>query len=394
MPKRGTTRVVAIVHPLGYVGINPTIQSMISLLAERGHEVHLICLERYGDEGRGFTSHELRAEFPWFATHGRRLSRLWMLIFAWRTVRRTRAGVVVAVDPPGALAATLTILFTHALHVYLSLHLESLADLVGRRQYGASAKRLLERRLLRRMDAVITQDDYRRRQLQEENGLDSEHAPCFILPNSHRGRAQRRESTFYQEKLNLPIDEPLVLVAGAIQAPFSHTEFLAECAARQDPPCYTLVMQLREPLSGSALRSLSELCHSRAVLSPGPVPMEELANAFASATVGAAIYTNAFHWNQTFVGGASGKMMSYLQAGVPVIMQDSPGVTEIIREFDCGEVLSELDCDEFNTLVRKICSDHYRYSENAVRCYNERYEFDEAFSEVYRFMIRPTGYYR
>lgn len=389
MPERGPHSVVAIVHPLGYVGVNPTIQSMISVLAERGHEVHLISLARYRDEGRGFTSHELRVEFPWFATRGRRLSRLWMLIFAWRTVRRTRAGVVVAVDPLGAVAASLTILFTRALHMYLSLHLESLADLIRRRQYGAGVERLLERRLIRRMDAVITQDDYRRRQLQEENGLDGEGVPCFILPNSHRGSARRRESTFYQEKLDLPIDEPLVLVAGAIQAPFSHTEFLSECAACQDPPCYTLVMQSRETLSGSTLRTLSKLSHDRAVLSPDPVPMEELANAFASATVGAAIYTNAFYWNQNFVGGASGKMMSYLQAGVPVIMQDSPGITDVIRDFECGEVLSELDCDEFNTLVRKICSDHRRYSENAVRCYNERYEFDEAFSEVYRFMIRP-----
>jgi glycosyltransferase involved in cell wall biosynthesis len=388
---------VAIVHPPGYVGINPTIESMISFLAERGHDVHLISLNRPRDDAAGFTSHALRAKHPWLAARwGRPLSRFWMPVFVWLEVRRTRAGVVIAVDAAGALATAVNVWFARALHVYLSLHMESLADVVRRRRYGAAVRRLVERRILRRMDAVITQDDYRRRQLQEENGVEGDSIPCFLVPNSHRGRAHRHASTFYQDKLGLPLDEPVVLVAGDIGVEWSHTEFLAECAASQNPPFYTLVMQSREPLAGSALRKLSALCHSRAVLSPEPVPAGELGSAFGSATVGAAIYTNTFHWNQTFVGGASGKMMSYLQAGVPVIMHDSPGVTEVIREFDCGEVLSGLDCDEFNDLVRKIASAHRHYSVNAERCFNEKYEFDQAFSAVYRFMtcqddLRPRA---
>jgi glycosyltransferase involved in cell wall biosynthesis len=224
--------------------------------------------------------------------------------------------------------------------------------------------------------------------LQEEIGFADDSIRWFLVPNSHRGPAHRYASTFYQEKLGLPPDEPVVLIAGAIGADWSHTEFLADCARRQDPPFYTLVMQSREPLAASELRKLSAICHSRAVLSPEPVPSEDLGRAFASATVGAAIYTTTFHWNQRFVGGASGKMMSYLHAGVPVIMHDSPGVTEVIREFGCGEVLSRLDCGEFNDLVRKIASARDRYSENAERCYNERYEFDRAFAAVHRFIGR------
>jgi hypothetical protein len=352
----------------------------------------LISFNRPRDDAGGFTSHALRAKHPWLAMQwGRPLSRLWMPVFAWLEVRRTRADVVIAVDTAGALAAAVNVRFARALHVYLSLHMESLLEVVRRRRYGAAVRRLLERRILRRMDAVITQDDYRRRQLQEENGLEGKAIPCFLVPNSHRGRARRHASTFYQEKLGLPLDEHVVLVAGKIDADWSHTEFLAECAASQALPFYTLVMQSREPLAGAGLRKLSKLRHSRAVLSPEPVAATELGSAFGSATVGAAIYTNTFDWNQTFVGGASGKMMSYLQAGVPVIMLDSPGVTEVIREFECGEVLSRLDCDEFNNLVRKIASAHHRYSVNAEQCYNEKYEFDQAFSAVHRFMSRQAN---
>jgi glycosyltransferase involved in cell wall biosynthesis len=239
------------------------------------------------------------------------------------------------------------------------------------------------------MDAVITQDEYRRGQLQEEIGLSDGSIRWFIVPNSHRGRARRHESAFYQEKLGLDRDEPIVLIAGRIGDDWSHTEFLADCARRQDPPFYTLVMQSREPLAATEFRKLTAICHSRAVLSSEPVPSADLGRAFASATVGAAIYTSMFHWNQRFVGGASGKMMSYLHAGVPVIMHDSPGVTGVIREFGCGEVLSKLDCDEFNALVHKIAAARDRYSLNAERCYNERYEFDQAFTAVNRFLEHP-----
>jgi hypothetical protein len=385
----GHTGAVAIIHPPGYVGVNPTIQSAISLLSERGHDVHLISLTQAPEEGLAFTSHVLREEYPVFATrYGRLLARLWMPAYAWLTVRRVRAVAVIAVDSAGAVAASLTLLLTRVRFLYLSLHIESLADAIRSRRIGAVSMRLIERWVLGRMDAVITQDEHRQQQLQVENGLDDVHPKFFRVPNSHRGRARLRESTFYQEKLELPLDESLVLTAGAVHADWSHTEFLSACAARQDPPFYTLVIQTREPLQGSSLAKVRALCHSRAVLSPEPVAGPKLTMAFASATVGAAIYTNVFHRNQTFVGGASGKMMSYLAAGVPVIMRDSPGVTEVIREFDCGKVLSALDCDEFNDAVRAIQSDRARYSANAVRCYNARYEFDEAFSAVYEFMTR------
>jgi glycosyltransferase involved in cell wall biosynthesis len=377
---------VVILHPPGYVGVNPTMESMISFLAEQGHEILLISLEPPPDHV-GFTSYALRAEHPWFATQlGRPISRLLMPVFAWLKVRRDRANVVIAVDTAGAVAAAMTVRFADALHIYLSLHMESLSEVVQRRRYGAVARALVARGVFRRVDAMITQDEYRRRQLQEEIGLADNSIPWFLVPNSHRGPAHRYASTFYQERFGLPLAEPVVLVAGAIGADWSHTEFLADCARRQDPPFYTLVMQSREPLSASDHRKLSAMCHSRAVLSPEPVQSSDLGRAFASATVGAAIYTDTFHWNQRFVGGASGKMMSYLQAGVPVIMHDSPGVSEVIREFGCGEVLSRLDCEEFNGLVRKIARASDHYSANAERCYNQKYEFDQAFAAVHYFM--------
>jgi glycosyltransferase involved in cell wall biosynthesis len=388
-------RPVAILHPPGYIGVNPTMESMISFLAERGHDIHLISLERPRDEAARFTSHALRAKHLWLATRwGRPFSRVWMPVFAWLEVRRIGAGAaIIAVDTAGALAAIVTVRLADARHVFLSLHMETPSDVVQQRRYGAVMRVLIARRVVRRMAAVITQDDHRRQQLQEEDGLAGRSLRWFIVPNSHRGPARRYTSTFYQDRLGLPPDEPVVLVAGSIGADWSHTEFLADCARRQDPPFYTLVMQSREPLGAAELRKLSALCHSRAVLSSEPVAFADLGRAFSSATVGAAIYTSTFYSNQKFVGGASGKMMSYLQAGVPVIMLDSPGVTEVIREFGCGEVLSRLDHQEFNSLVRKIASARDGYATNAERCYNERYEFDRAFSAVHGFMSgqeRPT----
>jgi len=384
---RGAIGIVAIVHPQGRVGITPTLESMISFLAEQGEDVHLFSLDTPQEATHGFTRHALRAEHPWLGKPAARiLSRLWFPVWVWLNQRRLRANLMVAVDAEGVLGVALARMLVRTRYAYLSLHMDTVADRIRRRRYGAALRLLFVRHTLRRMEIMITQDSYRRRQLQDANGLGSDSIEWFLVPNSHRGRAASQESSYYQEKFNLPHGEPVVLVAGSIQSDWSHTDFLAECAAKQDPPVYTLVMQSREHLDAGGLRKLAAISHSRALLSPDPVAARERTRAFGSATVGAAIYTNEFYSNQTFVGGASGKMMSYLQAGVPVIMLDSPGITEVIREFGCGEILSELDCDEFNDLVRKVVADREGYSARAVQCYNERYEFDHAFRPVYHFV--------
>lgn len=319
------------------------------------------------------------------------LARLWMPFFVWRRVRAVAGRVVViAVDTPGALASAATLLTTNSVHLYLSLHIQYLGELQRERRYGRMLRRVVERLLLRRMDAIITQDRYRRDELLAENGLAEESTQVFVLPNSYRGRATPTSSTFYHDRFGLPHDEPLVLLAGAINA-WSHFDFLAECAGRQQRrPFYTLVVQSRTALSAEQRRSVEAVAGHRVVVSSEPVPEDELTDAFASATVGAALYTGDFHQNQSFVGGSSGKMMAYLRCGLPVIMVDSPGVTEVIETFQCGRLIHRLDGDEFNEAVHDVVVNRDRYSANAVRCYNELYEFDRNFTAIHRFVMAVT----
>src|SRR4029077_7542811 len=158
---------------------------MISFLADQGHDVHLISLDRPPDDTARFTSHALRVRHPWLATGGGRpFSRIWMPVFTWRVVRRVQAGAVIAVDTAGALAAVITVRATDALHVFLSLHVESVSDVVQQRSYGVAMRVLIARRAVRRMAAVITQDDHRRLQLEAENGLAGRPLRWFIVPNS------------------------------------------------------------------------------------------------------------------------------------------------------------------------------------------------------------------
>ncbi len=382
-------RVVCIVHPPAYIGVNPTVYSVVSYLIDRGHDVHMISLSEPSEGVRGLTTHALLAERGWLGKPFlQQLTQLWMPLFVWRRVRALGGEIVIAIDASGAVASAATIATGTTPHFYVSLHLEYLDELRQKRHYGGGVKKLVERWVLRRMDAIITQDAYRREELFEENRLADGSVRVFILPNSYRGHAAQVESTYYQDLFGLATDEPVVLVAGSIAA-WSHIEFLIGCARNQlRPPYYTMVIQSRETLPESDIRWISELADAHVVLAPEPVPIDDLSDAFGSATVGAAIYTNNFYQNQTFVGGSSGKMMGYLKAGLPVIMMDSPGVSEIVTAYRCGRLLGRLDAKDFNDLVADVIANRSLFSANAVRCYNELYEFNSKFDAVHQFMLK------
>ena len=142
---------------------------------------------------------------------------------------------------------------------------------------------MVEFAILRCMSAYITQDKHRERALVETANLPPT-APVFVVPNSHRGKALRRESRYYHDKFGLPPERPLVLMAGAVQTAWAHTKFVAECAASQgELPKYTLVIQSRERLSEREVRELKHLEGENVRLSLEPVPFADLSTAGISA---------------------------------------------------------------------------------------------------------------
>ena len=122
------------------------------------------------------------------------------------------------------------------------------------------------------------------------------------------------------------------------------------------------------------------MSNNKAYFSILPVPFDQLATITSSAHVGIAFYSKKRGLNHSVIVGASGKMASYFNCGLPVIVLDLVGFKELFDAYQCGVVIKSPD--ECGQAITTIMNDYEKYSLNAARCYEEVYEFESHFKKV------------
>ncbi|MCX6844363.1 MAG: hypothetical protein NTX53_19045 [candidate division WOR-3 bacterium] len=252
----------------------------------------------------------------------------------------------------------------------------------------ASEFRMIAQRIVKRVERIghrramltVIQDAGRARALLSENGATSQRV--VIVPNAPAGPAPRITGSFFRDKFNLPVQQRIILHAGMIR-PNCRTLELAQTASTW-PRDWTLVLHSHEKRNSSHpyVAEVSRAGQGRVCLSLEPVPYDALDQAMSSAHVGIALYQKALGPNYALMAGASGKLAHYLRCGLPVVCVDFPDVDQLIRAYQCGIVVENLGGTR--EAIETIILDRETYSRNAVRCYEEVFEFGRYFKHLLR----------
>jgi glycosyltransferase involved in cell wall biosynthesis len=112
------------------------------------------------------------------------------------------------------------------------------------------------------------------------------------------------------------------------------------------------------------------------------VPYEKLDDLVLSAHIGLVFYRKELGANFSQIAGASGKLAHYLRCGLPVICLDLPGLVKVVDRYRCGICVSEPG--EIQSAIEIILREYPLYRMNALKCYEESYEFGRYFREVLR----------
>jgi hypothetical protein len=112
---------------------------------------------------------------------------------------------------------------------------------------------------------------------------------------------------------------------------------------------------------------------SNVIVSLDFVPYDELDMLIGGADIGVAMYEEmGLNWQ--LMGSASSKVAQYLKLGVPVIHNNRFSLKDVIDRFGCGLIAGEPL--ELGGAVRQIAADYDRYVANAVKCFNEVYDYN------------------
>ena len=116
-----------------------------------------------------------------------------------------------------------------------------------------------------------------------------------------------------------------------------------------------------------------------------PVPRAEYSTLVDGADIGVAFYvptagSTYTQRNIQDIGLSSGKVASYLRAGLPVIVNETASVSHFLYREGCGIVVK--DASGIAAAIKGIATDYFQYSKQACAFFRQHLDFAECFGEV------------
>ena len=247
-----------------------------------------------------------------------------------------------------------------------------------------------ERRHAKRAPVIVTQQLDRARLLSEDLGIPLDR---FVeVPNAPLGPARRHTSSPLHKMVGISEGARVVLHSGSANTWTRLEEIVA--SVNRWPPGWVLV--IHSPSGGPNLRTVDlfrDQTSDRVFLSDAFLPADEYQRFVGGADIGIAFYrvtspvAGNRWWTQSNVptmGVASGKVASYLHAGLPVIVNDD---IPLAREIEgcCGVAVS--GANEIGAAITLIEANYEELSIAACSLFEERFDFRKSFAEVMARMI-------
>lgn len=401
---------IAIFYALGNLETFPTLRDAAAMLAERGYQVEIFTkndsnyppvvinnqLISVINEPRIFTDgpakHLRKGGRLYGWVHAYMIRPPWLKFVFKPKIRRNHTKLpytcIIGMDSQGLVDGGPFAELLGVPLVYWSLELLLTENISThwKDRWKINLKNK-EKTFSQKAEFTIIQDNLRAQALVEENSLDAKR--IVIVPNAPSGKAQHIPNNYLRDRLNIPQDSKIVLCAGAIAWGTMSSEIIE--AAADWPDGYVLVIQSRQKYQKSNQQyrnmALQKAKPPKVYVLQEPVSSNQYKILVQSADVGLALYQDKPPGslskpdkNLVLMGMASGKLSDYLQAGLPVIVNQVFGPRELINSYKCGICVSSPD--EISTALKEICEQYDYFSANACRCFNETLEFEKYFSAV------------
>jgi hypothetical protein len=368
---------IVIVAPLGYVASMPFFMEVVQQLADRGIGVKLVTLSNLDPTLELSAANLSVIQAPTGSSNVFHKIRT-VIGLLWHTRRAIRSTPnlqwVLALSQLGLIIGSIGVLGTGVRIGYLNDELW-FDDHDGGKFY--KLRKCLEQLGTRRSMLIVTQDKDRGRLLAKINKVSRD--GFLYLPNSRAGLGELKRSSLVHDLIGCGRDKKLVMWMGAASEGDGALQIAEQ--ARSWPPDYLFVYHFRSSSPTTYKRKLIELNgvgQNRYISEQ--FSYAEVESLYASAHIGLAIYPKR-GINAEYIGHSSGKLNTFLKAGVPCIVSRSRGLSWAVHAAGCVAV------DSVRDLLSAIQLIERNYEERcllAVSAYNEKLAFEPHFDRLVR----------
>ena len=302
----------------------------------------------------------------------RKLSRYYKLFQICLKYRRKKYDFVIGFDQRGLMSAAIFGIINKVPYIYHSLEIVSIND-----------KKSLLFRIYKYIEIIInkfalltiTQDDIRAELLCKKNKLSRD--KIHVVYNSSIGEIVKEKHTWLKDKLNIPKDKTIVLCVGSLIEEHMVKDLVM--SALNWPTPFVLVLHGWFSNSGleSEIRDISVSNPKRIYISDQLLPIDQKYKVFQSTDIGLAFY-KPINNNFLYVGYAAGKIFEFMKCGVPIIVNDLPGMKELVEDNHCGVVSSS---NEIGNSLETVFNNYNYYSSNCFKTFPQ-YDFAKKYNKV------------
>ncbi|MCI9843883.1 hypothetical protein [Flavobacterium pectinovorum] len=270
----------------------------------------------------------------------------------------------------------------------INLSLELLYDLKGNKEWLNKLIKKNEREYLKsKVLFTLIQDTFRWQAYKKINNI--EHDRFLLLPNSTRKSSVNdkiQKSDFFYKKFNLDSETTIVLSAGMICDEVCSYE-IAQAAGDYNFKSKTKIIfhnRIKNDRIGqSYLENVRVAGKDNLCLSLDPVAFSELHKIFNSAHIGLVIYkTDNIDENFNSIGAASGKLYQYIKYGLPIIVSKLEGLEKIVEDHNIGITVNSPI--EIPIAIEKIITNYQYYSNNARMAFEKKLNIDFFLDDIYK----------
>ena len=291
---------IMIVDPDGTIDVNPNLIGIVDILCDRGYGVDYYC-----NPSNEFT------HVSWHSS----------LRFVFLNAKQVidRYAMVIGIDRDGIIMAANFAAIMNVPYALISYEIAFSSEI-------GSLNKKSERAACSSISFAVCQDRMRAWHLSRENHIPLE--KIIDIPVAPRGVGKRTRSTALHQALSLPAGTKIALAIGGLGWAYTMVDELVESTRMWSKEWALVLNYSHNPVHFSALKARHP-CADKVFLSPrSGAPYSELPNVLACADLGIALYKPIFDSNRfdglnmQHIGMGSGKISTYLQHGVPVLVNE------------------------------------------------------------------------